>query len=72
MEGADSDEEKNMMAVVDVEVDMAEVVGIIQLSGKVDQMQEWCSSMMSHRCKCTTPMISHQMSGTGYHRLVIS
>ena len=72
MEGADSDEEKNMIAVVDVEVDMAEVVGIIQLSGKADQMQEWCSAMMSHICKCNPPMISYQMSGTVYHRLVIS
>ena len=61
--------ESDMIVVVDVEANMAEAVGIIQLSGGADQMQEWCSAMMAHRYKCTLPMISHQMSGTSYQRL---
>ena len=54
------------MEVVDVEADMAEAVGITKISGRADHMQEWCSVIMAHRYKCTLPIISHQMSGTGY------
>ena len=61
-----------MMAVVDVVVDMSEPVGLIQLAGRVEHMQEWCSAMMTQRKKCTPSMISHQIIGTSYHILRIS
>ena len=38
-----------MMAVVVVEAYMAEAVGVIQISGGEDHMQEWCSEIMAHR-----------------------
>ena len=43
------DKESDMIVVVDVEANMAEAVGIIQLAGVADQMKEWCSEMMAHR-----------------------
>ena len=48
-EEADADEEEDTMVAVDVEANMAEAVGIIQLAGVADQMKEWCSEMMAHR-----------------------
>ena len=37
-----------MMVVVDAEADMADVVGMIQITGGADLMQEWYSAMMAH------------------------
>ena len=38
-EEVNTDEEEDMMVVVDAEADMADVVGIIQITGGADRMQ---------------------------------
>ena len=47
-EEADAAKEEDMMALVEMEANIAEEVGIIRLSGGADKMQEWCSAMMTH------------------------
>ena len=47
-EEVNTDEEEDMMVVVDAEADMADVVGMIQITGGADLMQEWYSAMMAH------------------------
>ena len=49
VEKVDAAKEEDMMAVVDVEVDMEEAVGTTQLAGGADQIKEWCSAVMAHR-----------------------
>ena len=48
-EEVDEAEEEDMMVVVDMVANMVEAVGINQLAGGSDQMQERCSEMMTHR-----------------------
>ena len=48
-EDADTAKEEYIMAVVDMEANMAEAVGIIQVTGGADQMQEWCLVIMAQR-----------------------
>ena len=69
-EEVDADKWGDMMEVVDEEANMKEAVGIIQVTGEADRVLEWYSSMVVHRYKCTLTIISHQMSGPGYHSLI--
>ena len=57
------------MVVVDAEDEMAEAVGIIEVTDGSDRTQEWYSAIMSHRYECNLPMTPHHMNGTGYQRL---